>query len=210
LQKQNGFAIAPQPLLACLKSEPKIDYRVEMMFDMLYEYVYDAKLENKPLHDKGFVITRDWEPSLTLYTGVGDKGKLLDAVSVPMRRCKAKSEESVERDWNICKRAFSPTEERFVEQPLGRWECAYSVDPIASPTTTLFDFNPEEGWVQLPRLFNYSYTKGYRRVLVREVDDEAKSQLWYIADMQDSYEAAALSVQTEAEEPEPETSDEDD
>lgn len=210
LQKQNGSAIVPQPLLACLKSDPKIDYRVEMMFDMLYEYVYDAKLENKPLHDKGFVITRDWEPSLTLYTGVSDKGKLLDAVSVPMRRCKAKSEESVERDWNISKRTFSPTEERFVEQQLGRWECAYTVDAIACPTTTLFDFDPEEGWVQLPRLFNYSYTSGYRRVLVREVDDEGKSQLWYIADMQDPYEAAVSSTQTEALEPESESSDEED
>jgi len=210
LQKQNGFAIAPQPLLACLKSEPQIDYRVEMMFDMLYEYVYDAKLENKPLHDKGFVVTRDWEPSLTLYTGVGDKGKLLDAVSVPMRRCKAKSGESVERDWYICKRTFSATEEKFIEQQLGRWECAYTVDAIACPVTTLFDFNPEEGWVQLPRLFNYGYTSGYRKVLVRQIDDEGKSQLWYIADMQDSYEAAALSVQAEAEEPENEPSDEDD
>ncbi len=211
LQKQNGSAIVPQPLLACLKSDPRIDYRVEMMFDMLYEYVYDAKLENKPLHDKGFVITRDWEPSFTLYTGVNDKGKLLDAVSVPMRRCKAKSGEAVDNDWYICKRAFSPTEERFVEQPLGRWECAYSVDAIACPTTTLFDFNPEEGWVQLPKLFNYGYTKGYRRVLVREVDDEAKAQLWYIADTQDSYEATALSVQVEAEEPEQSNnSDEDD
>ena len=51
-----------------------------MMFDMLYEYVYDAKLENKPLHDKGFIITREWEPSLTLCTGIGSKGELLDAV----------------------------------------------------------------------------------------------------------------------------------
>lgn len=56
--------------------------------------------------------------------------------------------------------------------------------------------------MQLTRLFNDSYPSGYRRVLVREVDDEGKSQLWYIADTQDPYEATALSVQAENEEPE--------
>jgi hypothetical protein len=73
------------------------------------------------------------------------------------------------------------------------------IDAVAYPTTTLFDFNPEEGWVQLPKLFTYGYTRGYQKVLVRETEDEGKSQLWYIADLQDQSDGLASTVSFDVE-----------
>jgi hypothetical protein len=71
--------------------------------------------------------------------------------------------------------------------PLRGWECAYSVDAIArreSCELYIDDFDEEIGWVDLPRLFNYGFNQGYRRVLVREADG-GKHLLWYISGLRD-------------------------
>ena len=70
LQGLDGDRFIPGEILKVMKYEPHSDYRAEVLFDMLYEYVYKARLENKPLHDRGLVITRSFEPSITLTTKV--------------------------------------------------------------------------------------------------------------------------------------------
>ena len=187
LQLQHRTHFQPGPLLECLQAEPRIDHRVEMMFDMLYEYVYEAKLENKPLHDKGLIITRSWEPSLTLCTHLNEKGQPENAVSVPMRSCKATKDEFLQYEWVLYKWSFDQQEKKPVHQELRNWECAYSVDAIAhygDPCLYLDSFDEEVGWVELPRLFSYGFNQGYRRVLVREIDN-AKHFLWYISGLRD-------------------------
>ncbi len=48
---------------------PKSDRMGEVLFDMLWDYVYEADLTCKPLWDRGILVTRSWEPSVTLCTG---------------------------------------------------------------------------------------------------------------------------------------------
>jgi CRISPR-associated endonuclease/helicase Cas3 len=187
LQRQAGSNFQPAPLLECLQSEPRMDHRIEMMFDMLYEYVYEAKLENKPLHDKGLIITRSWEPSLTICTHLDEKGQPANAVSVPMRSCLASQGESLDLEWTLYKWAFDQQEKKPIASDLRGWECAYFVDAIAyrEPCELyLDDFDAEIGWVELPKLFNYSFSQGYRRVLVREVGNN-RHLLWYISGLRD-------------------------
>ena len=165
-----------------------------MMFDMLYEYVYEAKLENKPLHDKGLIITRSWEPSLTICTHMNEKGQPENAVSVPMRSCKAAKDETLHREWILYKWSFDQQEKKPVATDLRGWECAYSVDAVAhygDPCLYLDDFDEEVGWVELPKLFSYGFNQGYRRVLVREIDN-TKHLLWYISGLRD------LEINTQA------------
>ena len=194
LKLQDGKTLDPAPLLACLlKTEPKIDYRIQMMFDMLYEYVYEAKLENKPLHDKGLIITRSWEPSLTICTGIDENRKPQNAVSVAMRSCKTTMDDSsLDHSWDLFKLSFNQNEGKFEEARLRGWECAYTVDAYAHPNLTLYSFNEEEGWVDLPKLFNISFGKGYRRILLREKDGE-KNLLWYISSLQEPEKEETVS-----------------
>lgn len=194
LQLQHGTTFQPGPLLECLQGEQRIDYRVEMMFDMLYEYVYEAKLENKPLHDKGLIITRSWEPSLTLCTHVNERGQPENAVSVPMRSCKAAKDEPLDYEWVVYKWSFDQQEKKPVPSDLRGWECAYSIDAIAhygDPCLYGDNFDEEVGWVDLPKLFSYGFNQGYRRVLVREIDN-TKHLLWYISGLRD------LEINTQA------------
>lgn len=194
LQLQHGSRFQPGPLLECLQSDPRIDHRIEMMFDMLYEYVYEAKLENKPLHDKGLIITRSWEPSLTICTHMNEKGQPENAVSVPMRSCKAAKDETLHREWILYKLSFDQQEKKPLATDLRGWECAYSVDAVAhygNPCLYLDDFDEEVGWVELPKLFSYGFNQGYRRVLVREIDN-TKHLLWYISGLRD------LEINTQA------------
>lgn len=180
LEGQNGQPLNVLDLAHCIQKHPNPDYRVEMMFNMLYEYVYEARLENKGLHDRGLVITRSWEPSLTLCTGY-DKGHPLNAIQVPMRRCVAGKDEPLTPMAWVCKRTFDRREHKYQIEALRPYECAYSVDVIVELQN--YPFDETMGYVDIPQVFSYSYLGGYRRVLVRE-DDGGKSQIWYLDPMQ--------------------------
>ncbi len=180
LRQQHSYTLQPVPLLDCMQSEPRIDQRVEMMFDMLSEYVYDAVLENKPLHEKGLIVTRSWEPSLTLCTEIDEDGRPQNAVSVPIRSCVAKKDESLAADWCVQTRSYDKRERKYKETPLSGMACAYFVDLIACPmNSTLFIFDEEEGWVDVPNLFNFSFERGNRRMVKRE-DGNDQGLLWYL------------------------------
>lgn len=177
LEKQDGKLLDTLELIHCIRKHPNPDYRVEMMFDMLYEYVYEAKLENKGLHDRGLVVTRSWEPSLTLCTGLDTKGRPLNAIQVPMWRCVAKNGEPLTPMVWIFKETFDWHEHKPQYGAVGPWECAYAVDIIVQLEAHPFD--EKTGYVNIPKVFNRSYPSGYRRVLVRE-EEHSKSQIWYI------------------------------
>jgi len=56
LQAQDSQSLDTAALIPHIQKKLDSDPRVEVMFDMLYEYVYEAKLENKKLHDNGLLI----------------------------------------------------------------------------------------------------------------------------------------------------------
>jgi CRISPR-associated endonuclease/helicase Cas3 len=59
----------PQRLKQFFKA-PQGDWMGEILFDMLWEYVYEGDLTSKPLWDRGILVTRSWEPAITLCTGL--------------------------------------------------------------------------------------------------------------------------------------------
>ncbi len=185
LNQQNGQPIDVQALISCIQKVAQIDYHVEMMFDMLYDYVYEAKLENKGLHDKGLLFTRSWEPTVTLCTGEGE-----NAVEVPVSRCFNPNQPLTPCVW-LYKNTFNQRDHKKEEKPLTQWESAYAIDLVA--VLQMYDFDKEVGYVDLPVIFNSSYNPGYRRVLVRE-DENGKSKLWYLNKLDNSIKMLVTDV----------------
>lgn len=202
LQKQNGGFMDTQALIGCIRKHPNPDYRVEMMFDMLYEYVYEAKLENKGLHDRGLVVTRSWEPSLTLCTGYDAKGYPLNPIQVPMWRCVARDGEPLTPMCWVYKDSFDWHEHKPQLEPLGRWECAYAADVIVEAPD--YPFDEKTGYVDLPKVFNRSYRSSYRRVLERRDGDDVQ-RVWYL----DPIRGEVEPLVTESAEEESEEEDDD-
>lgn len=54
-------------ITSVIQGAPSMDMRVEMLFGALYDFVYEGDLSYFPLYKSGFVITRSWIPSATLY-----------------------------------------------------------------------------------------------------------------------------------------------
>ena len=118
LQQESGDNFNPGNILELMEYELYSDYRAEVLFDMLYEYVYEARLENKPLHDRGLVITRSFEPSITLTTKVPieeSKYRPENAVSVSIHSCIARSGEGepVNQDFRVYQRFYDEYNEEF-------------------------------------------------------------------------------------------------
>lgn len=187
---QDGMVFAPQPLLEqFFQPNTNLDPQVETMFDMLYEYVYEAKLVNKKLHENGLVITRSWEPTLTLYRGQKANGKgLKDAVTVPMSRCRIPKDGQpmlflAGFGEGISRQVYDQQEKRFVLKPLAAWENGYSVD-IFVDLSVGYNYDPELGYVELPALFHGPFRAGAKRLL-QYIEGETKHIIWYL-DPQDT------------------------
>ena len=65
---------------------PEGDWMGEILFDMLWDYVYEGDLTSKPLWDRGILVTRSWEPSVTLCTGLGANNLPINPVQVGVSR----------------------------------------------------------------------------------------------------------------------------
>ena len=53
LKEMSGGMLDSTAVQSHIVKKPNPDYRVEIIFRMLYEYVYEAAVENKGLHDRG-------------------------------------------------------------------------------------------------------------------------------------------------------------
>ena len=190
LQQQNGNNFNPNNILELMKYELHSDYRAEVLFDMLYEYVYEARLENKPLHDRGLVITRSFEPSITLTTKVPEeesKYRLENAVSVSLQSCiaKAADNESVNPDFKVYQRFYDKYNEEFKFELLNRGGSIYFKELFIQVPESYF--SEELGYVKPPKVFEYRGTSGYRQNLAYKTTDENdKSKdiwLYYLKDL---------------------------
>jgi CRISPR-associated endonuclease/helicase Cas3 len=56
-----------ESLTSVIQGAPWMDVRIEMLFGALYDFVYEGDLSHLPLYKNGFVITRSWIPSATVY-----------------------------------------------------------------------------------------------------------------------------------------------
>lgn len=191
-QSQNRFN--SDDILGLLEYESHSDYRAEVLFDMLYEYVYEARLENKPLHDKGLVITRSFEPSLTLTTKVPDpespKQYPENAVRVSISSCIAwkdkDRDESVNPKFKVYHRFYDERDKKFKFVRLNRRGSIYFKDLFVQVPECYF--SEELGYVEPPKVFEDRGTRGYRQNFVYQLTDEngEKKEIWlyYLKDFE--------------------------
>ena len=190
LQQQSGDIFNPIDILELMEYIPHSDYRAEVLFDMLYEYVYEARLENKPLHDRGLVITRSFEPSLTLTTKVpqeSDNHRPENAVSVSIQSCIAKGGEgeSVNQDFKVYQRFYDEYHEEFKFVQLNRHGSIYFKELFVEVPESYFC--EELGYVKPPRVFEDRGTRGYRRNFVYHTTEDDKPReirLHYLKDFE--------------------------
>ena len=191
LKDQGQDRFNPDDILGLLEYAPHSDYRAEVLFDMLYEYVYEARLENKPLHDRGLVITRSFEPSLTLTTKIPEKGskhRPENAVSVSIRSCIARraESESINQDFKVYHRFYDKYSEEFKFVQLNRAGSIYFKELFVEVPECYF--SEELGYVEPPEVFTDGGTRGYRRNFVYHTTDEndepKKIWLHYLKDFE--------------------------
>jgi len=179
LANLSGHALDSAAVQAHIVKQPNPDDRVEIAFRMLYEYVYDAAVENKPLHDKGLVFTRSWEPSLTLCTGFDDKDRPINSVQVSIERCAAYDEGDLTSGCHLFRRTFSRRDYRAIVEPLRYGGCAYLIDMVAEVPLEWYD--EHLGYSELPKLFQRRWQRGYRKQLSRPTETGKSLWLWYLA-----------------------------
>lgn len=155
----------PQAILKHLSVQPQTDYRAQMLFDMLYEYVHEANQVYRGLHEKGLVITRSWEPALTLCTGFDDEGHPLNPVSVSMRSLIAWPGEELTSGCTLYRRYYDGDRSRQTAiEPLTRgYFCAYFVDLYLHVPADFFD--SDAGYSRVPKVFQRQNADGYKEVV---------------------------------------------
>ena len=192
LQTQSGSDFKTNEILELIQPQPHHDYRAEILFDMLYEYVYEARLENKPLHDRGLVITRSFEPSITLTTKVPESSERHpeNAVSVSIQSCIANTtdRETVNPDFKVYQRFYNDRAEAF-EFKLLNWHGSIYFKELFVEVPECY-FDKELGYVEPPKVFEYGGISGYRQNVVYNTTDEngdpRKIWLHYLRDLEKS------------------------
>ena len=190
LLQQNGDNFNPRNILELMEYAPHSDYRAEVLFDMLYEYIYEARLENKPLHDRGLVITRSFEPSLTLTTKIPEEGSKYhpeNAVNVSIRSCiaKGRDSESVNQDFKVYQRFYDEYHEEFKFVQLNRGGSIYFKELFVEVPESYF--SEELGYVKPPKVFEDRGTRGYRQNFVYLTTEDGKpKEIWlhYLKDFE--------------------------
>ena len=158
-----------EELIQYINKTPNFDYRAQILFDMLYEFVYEFRLENEPLHKKGLVITRSWEPTVTLTT---DRKNLKNAVTVPIGRLALRKDLDEKRceEHKLYYEYYDRGEGKKIIDELSRNVSAYFADLILEVPKESYD--PELGYVEIPRVLHREYRPGYHRALSYVPDDE--------------------------------------
>ena len=202
LQMQQNDSFLPSEILDIMRYQPHSDYRAEVLFDMLYEYVYEARLENKPLHDRGLVITRSFQPSLTLTTKVPDpessKQYPENAVNVSLRSCIAwrdkDRDESVNPDFKVYQRFYDEYREEFKFELL-KWGGSIYFKELFVEVPESY-FCEELGYFKPPKVFENGGTRGYRQNFVYHTTDEngEPKKIWmhYLKDFEKTESEEAI------------------
>jgi len=167
-------------------------YRSQTLFDLLYAYVYRADRLAKPAHDKGLVVTRSWQASVTLAVAgpvqPGGKLNLRHEVEVPLPHC-------IEYDRDVAPNPHCYLRRRVYNEEL-RTEtleelrfggCCYLSDLVALVPDEMYQQGA--GYVEAPKLFRAGRRDGYRHYVwyrepaARGMTDEDKKpiSLWYLA-----------------------------
>ncbi|GEM_PF-148209 len=185
LREHTGSQLEANALMPFLDKEEAVeDPRVVEGFDMLYEYVYRGDILYQPLHKRGMLATRSWEPTVTFRFCVGGRR---DEVTIPLTRLRLRKDEEPRVDLCVLEKVYDPGQGKYVEQPLTRGN-AYAkreiivevVDTcmLAGATLDNFDetgcYDEVLGLYELPRLFRIWKQRSSLKMLAMYVSEEGK------------------------------------
>ena len=194
-QAEEGGLPGEERLRQSIRYPRYVDERARAFFEMLREYVYELDLTQEPLHRKGIVATRGWTPSVRLRARLGN-GEVHE-VEVPVDRL-VHSDRDKASGAEVWERVWSNREEgrTLLELPLRSGELYGRELVVDYP----FDYDPELGFVEIPKVFQRIRHSDPQRVLllyrrpqgsragkgVLDADQatgkEQKAVVWYLAD----------------------------
>lgn len=167
---------APQAITECITRLQHIDdYRVVELFSMLHDYVYSADLTCQPIHERGLIPTRSWTPSAELRLL---RDEIEHSISVPIDRlCDGQKYAFT----FVYESRYDKENTRWNEYRLG-WGSAYGKNLIVKicPGLSAFTFDnslpeypydPELGFVELPKIFSAKWIDGAEVKLKYEEGD---------------------------------------
>jgi CRISPR-associated endonuclease/helicase Cas3 len=186
LKQASGNLLDLKALREKIARHPTTDYRVETLFELLAEYVYEARLENKPIHDRGFVVTRSWEPTLTFEIPFdGEKCY----VSVPFSLCVCARDERPEPAALVQEVVYSHDTNREFRKKLSGGP-VYGKQVIVTLAEGLvqsnFKYDPEYGLIDVPKVFTWRRVTDYKVLLQVAGDETYKPVIWYFRDFPDN------------------------
>jgi CRISPR-associated endonuclease/helicase Cas3 len=162
----------------CISHNPHIDdYRVVELFSMLHDYVYGADLTCKPTHERGLIPTRSWEPSAELRFMLPNEE--YHSISVPISRLANKKGQQYAYTYAFEQR-YDQNTYTWNNHNLG-WGSAYDKtilimmqdlsDCIFGTDLPVYPYDPDLGFVELPKVFSTSWVDGANVKLKYERDD---------------------------------------
>ncbi len=186
LKQVSGNLLDLKALREKIARRPAKDYRVETLFELLSEYVYEARLENKPIHDRGFVVTRSWEPTLTFEIPFDGEKRY---VSVPFSLCVCFRDERPEPAALVQEVTYShDTNQEFRKKLSGG--SVYGKQVIVTITEGFaqsnFKYDPEYGLVDVPKVFTWRRVTDYKVLMQVAGDGAYKPVIWYFRDLPDN------------------------
>lgn len=153
-----------EKILSCIEHQQEVnDYRVVELFSMLHEYVYEADLTCQPLHERGLIPTRSWTPAVTLQFDFDDNAQ---TITVPIDRlCNGKQYSAT----FVYESRYDQEKTNKHLSPL-KWGTAYSKDitvqiapghlSVIFDSLPTYNYNPELGFVELPKIFLKKWVDG--------------------------------------------------
>lgn len=168
---------------------PQGDWMGDILFEMLWEYVYEGDLTSKPLWDRGILLTRSWQPAVVLCTGIhAETHRPLNPVQIGINRLAVAVNKEAEElkkekvsDWFSIEESgewHAELKRAFFDS--SRWEEArWSIYPFPERRINPYEtnllcvigrayrdryFDPTLGYKKVPKILLQSFKNGYERI----------------------------------------------
>lgn len=163
LQERSGSTLTSdlvKEMINCLDRPLLIDPRAKTSFEMLYEYVYEFALENQPLHERGFIATRSWEPAIPVVI-CGDE-KIEAEISVPVSYLASSKTQGPLRGVVVEEWKWGEESREWYWTPVQKWGGSLYEREIRVNVTdpTAYDYTAELGFIELPKVFAHASRRG--------------------------------------------------